>query len=260
MCNGDAPSAPKYKGVDYQPNQYDINENIPQGDQLLASLRTKMNQGIDPNTLLDWRNAGINSAAGNFNSGMNKISNLGNNISLKGRAEMINSLYANRGEDLTKMNNTISQADQQAKQQNFWNSASAIPGLSATAYQIGAGKFGQKLQNTGMENQFNMGNFQNQIAQYNSDRFNWEDILGGLLGLGGTLGGAAIAKSDRKFKKNIKFLTSRKGINIYNFDYIDGGNSNGVIAQEIINVLPSAVINREDGLYVDYNKVIEYLK
>ena len=67
---------------------------------------------------------------------------------------------------------------------------------------------------------------------------------------------------DKRLKKNIQFVgKSSNGHNIYNFEYIDNlylprGIFQGVIAQEIINTVPDAVILDNNGYYrVDYSKL-----
>jgi len=58
-----------------------------------------------------------------------------------------------------------------------------------------------------------------------------------------------------------------KGINIYQFEYLTDkynelptGKHVGVMAQEIQNIIPDAVMQGRDYLKVDYNKVIQFLE
>jgi len=78
---------------------------------------------------------------------------------------------------------------------------------------------------------------------------------------------AAMAASDIKTKKNIKYIKTEKGIKFYEFEYktdqypeLPNGKQYGVIAQEIKNIVPNAVIQGKDYKLVDYSKVYEYLK
>jgi hypothetical protein len=91
-------------------------------------------------------------------------------------------------------------------------------------------------------------------------------IAGGLGGGGGAAGGAqaAILSSDARLKENIqKIGTTPSGHNWYTWDWNEEGKaitngqpSYGVIAQEVAQVDPSAVIVGDDGyLRVDYSKV-----
>jgi hypothetical protein len=62
------------------------------------------------------------------------------------------------------------------------------------------------------------------------------------------------APSDIRLKTNIEALSiSRKGYNLYKFQYIDENNENtyvGVMAQDIISRNPEAVIQNESGFYM----------
>jgi hypothetical protein len=73
--------------------------------------------------------------------------------------------------------------------------------------------------------------------------------------------------SDLKTKKNIKYVETKKGIKFYEFEYktdeypeLPNGKQYGVIAQEIENIIPDAVIQGEKYKLVDYSKVVEYLE
>ena len=85
-----------------------------------------------------------------------------------------------------------------------------------------------------------------------------------LIGSVGTLGAAGIgayASSDRNLKENIEQVgISPSGILIYEFDYKDKSNGkyrySGVMAQDLIETHPSAVIQEKDGtLKVDYSQI-----
>ena len=74
-------------------------------------------------------------------------------------------------------------------------------------------------------------------------------------GIGNLAGSAmmAAALSDVRLKSNIERVgTHPLGIGVYEYD-IDGHRERGVMAQEVLNVKPEAVIMRDDGFYmVDY--------
>jgi hypothetical protein len=71
--------------------------------------------------------------------------------------------------------------------------------------------------------------------------------MSGLYGLAGNLGSAAIMFSDRRLKSNIKRVgTHPLGIGIYDYD-IGGERQRGVMADEVEQVLPEAVLTRPDG-------------
>ena len=61
------------------------------------------------------------------------------------------------------------------------------------------------------------------------------------------MGSAAIMFSDRRLKSNIKRVgTHPLGIGIYDYD-IGGERQRGVMADEVEQVLPEAVLTRPDG-------------
>jgi hypothetical protein len=75
----------------------------------------------------------------------------------------------------------------------------------------------------------------------------------------GQLGGPSTAGdySDKRLKTNIRRLgTTASGHGWYRWDWKTGGSAEGVIAQEVLEVDPSAVSVDADGiLRVDYSKV-----
>lgn len=72
----------------------------------------------------------------------------------------------------------------------------------------------------------------------------------------GSIGAAALAFSDERLKSNIKRIgTHPSGFGIYNYD-IFGHNENGVLAQEVLQVIPEAVTLDSSGFYkVDYGRL-----
>ena len=74
--------------------------------------------------------------------------------------------------------------------------------------------------------------------------------------------GLVAASSDRKLKKNIKTLNSKKVLEMrgVSFDWKDSGlPSSGVIAQEIQEVAPELVNESEGTLGVSYGNLVGYL-
>jgi len=73
--------------------------------------------------------------------------------------------------------------------------------------------------------------------------------LGTALGSLGTLAMSLPGVSDRRLKKNIRQIGSLpSGLGIYSFDYIEGGRSQvGVMADEVEQVIPAAVITMANG-------------
>lgn len=79
-----------------------------------------------------------------------------------------------------------------------------------------------------------------------------------LFGLAGTLGSAAIFKSDRNVKTNIKHIDTINGIKIYSFNYIWSKiKSIGVMAQDLLEMpeYKHAVHMTNTGYVVDYSKL-----
>jgi hypothetical protein len=85
-------------------------------------------------------------------------------------------------------------------------------------------------------------------------------LLGSILGAGGSaLGGgglaALLALSDRRLKTDIKFLETRKGINLYSYS-LGGEPQIGVMADEVEKIRPEAVSVGPMGFkMVDYSKL-----
>lgn len=80
--------------------------------------------------------------------------------------------------------------------------------------------------------------------------------MGALLGAGATLGAAWI-KSDPRLKQNIELVgrDERTGLSLYEFAYKDAPHERwrGVMADEVLEVMPSAVHTNEEGfMSVDY--------
>lgn len=112
----------------------------------------------------------------------------------------------------------------------------------------------------------------NQMANvYNAQAQQWGQVASGLGSMAG--GGASYLNStssptfmgmvggmlsDRRAKKNIRRVgQTDDGLPIYTYEYKDGGPTQmGVIAQEVAEVKPEAVVPHESGmLAVDYSKI-----
>lgn len=81
--------------------------------------------------------------------------------------------------------------------------------------------------------------------------------MGALLGAGAQLGTATILKSDPRLKQDIELAgrDERTGLNLYEFAYKDMPHERwrGVMADEVMQVMPSAVHTNEEGfMSVDY--------
>jgi hypothetical protein len=148
------------------------------------------------------------------------------------RNEPINTLNAIRSGSQVTNPSYISNIPQQA--------------TTAGADMLGASQMGYNAQ---------MGNFNaQQAAQSNFNQ--------GLMGLGGTLGAAALM-SDIRTKENIEPIgVLANGLNVYKYEYKDEfknhplaghGTHYGVMAQEVEQVFPYAIKTLDDGY-----KVVDY--
>jgi len=96
------------------------------------------------------------------------------------------------------------------------------------------------------------GNYNAQLGNVNANNATSAGQLGTVAGLG-----AAALLSDIRLKKNISRIgTHPLGIGIYDYDYLWGKHSVGVMAQEVLKVKPSAVLVHPSGyLMVNYGEL-----
>jgi hypothetical protein len=98
-------------------------------------------------------------------------------------------------------------------------------------------------------------NYNTAVNQANNAQNAQASMLGSIFGTAGT---AAMAFSDRRFKENIRRIgTLANGLATYAFQYIgNAAQQFGVMAQEVLGVMPDAVHTDRDGrMFVDYRKV-----
>lgn len=156
------------------------------------------------------------------------------------------------------------------------NALSGYPamGMQATGAGAGFGASGINLSNqglAGMNSGFGAaGTMAGQMGQNATSMFGAQanykngadnaaanaNPMGALLGAGATLGAAWI-KSDPRLKQNIELVgrDERTGLNLYEFAYKDMPHERwrGVMADEVLQVMPSAVHTNEEGfMSVDY--------
>ena len=165
-------------------------------------------------------------------------------IQLKSNAANMLSGYPSMG-----MQNTAAGAGFGASGLGLANAGAA--GMNA-GFNAAGGMAGQMGQNaTSMYGaQASYKNSQDQIAASSNP-------FAALLGAGAQLGAAAIGKSDRRLKKDIKQVgrDERTGLNLYAFRYINGDSKRyiGVMADEVLAHYPDAVSVMPDGfMAVDY--------
>lgn len=105
--------------------------------------------------------------------------------------------------------------------------------------------------------------YQNSLNPYNAQIAANNQTTGGLFGLGGSLGAAALMApagtfSDIRLKENIRYLGHEKGHAIYSFNYIQDPDKipyRGVMAQEVQHYRPDAVVHKGEYMAVDYAKL-----
>lgn len=100
--------------------------------------------------------------------------------------------------------------------------------------------------------------YQDALGASNASTASQNQLLGGLFGLGGSLGSAAIMASDRRLKTNIERIgKTKQGIPVYRYKYKSGGGYQfGVMADELKKFVPEAVIRGVDGFFrVRYDMV-----
>lgn len=98
-------------------------------------------------------------------------------------------------------------------------------------------------------------NYQNQMGAYQQQVANRNQMMGGLLGAAGTIGGAFL-RSDRRVKTDISRVgTLDNGQPVYLFRYKDGGPFQiGLMAQDVEQTMPEAVVEIGGVKHVDYEK------
>ena len=86
---------------------------------------------------------------------------------------------------------------------------------------------------------------------YNADQARSGAMMGGIgqLGLAAAMAPAGtFAMSDRRLKTNIKLIGKHdNGMNIYSWDYVWGEHSRGVMADEVEQIMPEAVVMHPTG-------------
>lgn len=109
--------------------------------------------------------------------------------------------------------------------------------------------------------------YQNSLNPYNAQISQNNQMMGGLFGLGGSgLGGLAASGffSDIRLKENIAYLGNEKGHEIYSFNYINDPQKlpyRGVMAQQVMETRPDAVISDGEYYMVNYSKLgIEFAR
>lgn len=207
----------------------------PQFARSEDALRTRLeNQGIKPGSEA-W-----NAEMTQFQQGKNDAYN---QLYLTGRGQGVQEALTERNQPINEI--TALMSGSQVSQPNL---------TSTPTTNVGGVDYG------GMVN----ANYQGQLQNYNSQMQSNSATMGGLFGLGGTLGAAGISAmkspatlmmfSDRRLKRDVVRIGElRNGLPIYEYT-IFGRRERGVMADEVERVFPAAVaIDPASGFQmVDY--------
>jgi len=137
-------------------------------------------------------------------------------------------------------------------QTNVYNRLMGISGMGQQA----TGQLQQAGQNYGT----NVGNLQTGLASAQAQAAAAEaaqpSMFSQVLSTGAQL--APLFMSDENLKENLELMRVENGYNIYKFNYINDKSTQyeGVIAQEVQEIVPDAVVLADNGfLAVDYDKI-----
>lgn len=157
--------------------------------------------------------------------------------------------------------NTGLNANQQGFQQAAYNQMQPINVINAlrTGSQVQAPNYVNPAQQNPVAGADILGatnaQYQNQLGAYNAQQAAGSNFMGGLMQLGGAV--APLMFSDKRLKRNIKRVGTHKlGIGIYQYEYVWGEHAFGVMADEVEQVMPEAVITHPSGFkMVDYGRI-----
>lgn len=204
---------------------YDLGASriLPQQQRNEQALRSQLvNAGLRPGTQA-WNSEMERMTQGNTDQ-MNQLA-------LTGRGQAFSEAVATRNQPINEITALLSGS------QVSNPAAQSSPTPQA---QVGGVDY------TGLVNQ----QYQAKLQQSNA-------MMGGLFGLAGSLGGAAML-SDRNAKKDITPVGKLdNGLTVYTYRYKAGGPVQlGLIAQEVLEVHPDAVTDIHGLMHVDYAKAV----
>ena len=204
---------------------------LKQQQQNEAALRTTL------------ANKGIREGSAAWNAEMARMTNANsdqlNQLALTGRAQAFSEALAKRNQPLNEITALISGSQ-----------VSNPAGMSGPAPQVGVAG----VDYAGLAQQ----NYQNQVNAYNAKWGGIGGLFGSVLGAAGKAGGFGALLSDVRVKVDVRRVgQTDAGVPIYTYRYAWGGPVQmGVMAQELAQTQPGAVVVRDDGLLaVDYGEV-----
>lgn len=160
-----------------------------------------------------------------------------NSLYLGGRNQAVNEMLTQRSQPINEIASLLSGT--QIGQPQF-NSTPAYNVNPTDIMGATYGSYNANAQNAAMRQQQN------------------NAMMGGLFGLGGAaISAAPFFFSDRRLKENIRRIgKTQKGFNWYSFDYVWGEHGEGVMADEIEQVMPWAVAEMLGYKRVNYAEVV----
>lgn len=201
-----------------------------------GALRTKLaNQGIQPGS------AAWNAEMTQFSQGRNDAFN---NLLLTGRGQANQELLTERNQPINEI--TALMTGSQVSQPNWVNTPNASVGGVDYAGMV-------------------RDNYNAQMEKYKTDVGANNAAMGGMFGLAGTMGSAAMkygpglmtAFSDRRLKSDIKRIgTTKQGLPFYEYT-IFGERQRGVMADEVERVAPDAVVTHPTGYKMVHYGMLE---
>jgi hypothetical protein len=197
---------------------------LPQQARAEEALRSRLvNAGLRPGTAA-WDAEMTRMTQGNTDQ-MNQLA-------LTGRGQAFGEALATRNQPINEITALLSGSQVSNPSQ-----------MSSPTPQAGVGG----VDYTGLVNQQYQGN----LASHNA-------MMGGLFGLAGTAGSAALKFSDRRLKEDIEKVGELdNGIGVFSYRYKAGGPKEiGLIAQDVRKERPEAVHRIANALAVDYDKAV----
>ncbi len=195
-------------------------------DLAMSRLRPEM-ENRQANLRDQLINSGLRPGTQAYDTEMSRIGRVDNDmmnqLMLGGRSQAFSEALAERNQPLNELSALLSGSQVSNPAQ-----------MSSAAPQVGVGgvDYSGMVQN----------NYNNQMQQYQMQMQNRGGMLGGLFGLAGTLGAAAIP-SDERLKTGIRRVGSTdEGLPIYTYRYKAGGPTQmGVMAQDVAQMQPHAL-------------------
>jgi len=237
--------------------------------QRVSTETQLINQGLRPGT--EAYNNAIQLLGQQENDARQQAALQGLNLDIGANAQGYNQALQSGQFGNTAQQQALAQAIQQRQMPlneiNALTSSSQIQNPQFGAY-VGSNVVPAPIANAAaQQGAYNQNAYNQQVAQNNANTAGLFSLGGAALGvpsIGGMVGGAlgslggAIGSlfSDRRLKSNIvRIGTHPIGVGIYEYD-IFGGRQVGVMAQELIEVMPEAVHQHPSGyMMVDYGRL-----